>query len=98
MAAVLKTADVKASVGSNPTLSVKLVTLMFLQYFYLSILFIIVFVLFEDPNVPKYIELRLKLFRIDIIKYFMKIKLKRQLDKDQKEFEKWRKSNGKDQM
>jgi len=71
---------------------------MFLQYFYLSILFIIVFVLFEDPNVPKYIELRLKLFRIDIIKYFMKIKLKRQLDKDQKEFEKWRKSNGKDQM
>jgi len=71
---------------------------MLLQYFYLSVFAIIVFILFEDPNVPKYIELRLKLFRIDIIKYYMKVKMKRQLNRDLKEIEKWRQSNGKGKM
>jgi len=57
-----------------------------------------VFVVFEDPNVPKYIELRLQLLRINIIRWFMMKKMKRQLDKDRKEIEKWLKENGKDQM
>ena len=84
--------------GSNPTASVNQISIMLLQYFYLSVFAIIVFILFEDPNVPKYIELRLKLFRIDIIKYYMKVKMKRQLNRDLKEIEKWRQSNGKGKM
>ncbi len=71
---------------------------MLLQYFYLSVFFVLVFILFEDPNVPKYIELRLKLLRIDIIKFFMKQKLKRQLKKDLEEIRKWSKQNGEGKM
>jgi hypothetical protein len=60
------------------------------------------YIIFQDPNVLEYIELRLKLFRIDIIKQYMKFKMKRQLDKDFKDIQKtlneWRKENGESKM
>lgn len=71
---------------------------MTLQYFYILILFVIIFIVFEDPNVPKYIELRYQLLRINIIRWFMIRKMRKQLDNDLKEIKKWAKENGKDQM
>jgi hypothetical protein len=62
----------------------------------------IIYILWQDPNVPKFIELVYQLARINVIRFFMKIKMKRQLDKDykdmQKAMEEWMKNNGKDQM
>jgi len=76
--------------------------MLFEYYFYLTIFVVILFIIFQDPNVSEYIQLRIQLLRIDIIKYFMKIKMKRQLDKDFKEIkktlEKWRKENGEGKM
>lgn len=74
----------------------------FEYYFYISILILMTYIIFQDPNVLEYIELRLKLFRIDIIKQYMKFKMKRQLDKDFKDIQKtlneWRKENGESKM
>lgn len=74
----------------------------FEYYFYISILFLMAYIIFQDPNVPEYIELRLKLLRINIIKQYMKFKMKRQLDKDFKDIQKtmneWRKENGESKM
>lgn len=62
----------------------------------------IVYILWQDPNVPKFIELMTQLARIKVITFFMKIKMKRQLDKDyndmQKAMKEWMKENGKDKM
>jgi len=52
--------------------------------------------------VPKYLELRIKLAQVNLRAFFMKIKLKRQLDRDykniQKDMRERMKENGKDQM
>jgi hypothetical protein len=62
----------------------------------------IVYILWQDPNVPRFIELMYQLAKINVIKFFMKIKMKRQLDKDyrdmQKAMKEWMKENGKDKM
>ena len=62
----------------------------------------IVYILWQDPNVPKFIDLMYQLAKINVIRFFMKIKMKRQLDKDYKDMQKamkeWLKENGKDQM
>ena len=73
-----------------------------LYYFYLTFIAAVVYLVFQDPNVPKYIELRLQLLRIDIIRFFLAKKLKWQLKRDMKRMErdmrKWMKENGKDKM
>ena len=73
-----------------------------LQYFYILFIGVIVLWVFQDPNVPRYIELQFGLLRINIARWFMARKLKRQLDKDyndmQKAMKEWMKENGKDQM
>jgi hypothetical protein len=73
-----------------------------LQYFYILFIGVIVLWVFQDPNVPRYIELQFELLRINIARWFMARKLKRQLDKDyndmQKAMKEWMKENGKDQM
>ena len=73
-----------------------------LQYFYILFLGVIIVWVFQDPNVPRYIELQFGLLRINIARWFMARKLKRQLDKDykniQKDMREWMKENGKDQM
>ena len=62
----------------------------------------IVYILWQDPNVPKFVYLITQLVRINVTRFFMKIKMKRQLDKDyndmQKAMKEWLKENGKDQM
>lgn len=62
----------------------------------------IIYILWQDPNVPKFVHLITQLARIKVITFFMKIKMKRQLDKDyndmQKAMKEWMKENGKDQM
>lgn len=61
-----------------------------------------IYILWQDPNVPEYINLRLKLLRIDIIRWNMARNMKRQLDRESKKMQKemieWLKQNGKDQM
>ena len=73
-----------------------------LYYFYIAIVVAIIYILWQDPNVPKFIELMTQLARIKVITFFMKIKMKRQLDKDyddmQKAMKEWMKENGKDKM
>jgi hypothetical protein len=72
--------------------------------YYISIATIaaIVYILWQDPNVPRFIELMYQLAKINVIRFFMKIKMKRQLDKDYNEMQKamkeWLKENGKDKM
>jgi len=71
-------------------------------YFYITIIALAIYIVCQDTNVPKYLELRIKLAEINLRAFFMKIKLKRQLDKDyndmQKAMKEWTKNNGKDQM
>jgi hypothetical protein len=61
-----------------------------------------VYILWQDPNVAEYINLRLKLLRIDFIRWNMARNMKRQLDKESKKIQKemleWLKENGKDKM
>ena len=59
-----------------------------LYYYYLLILWLILFIVFRDPNVPAYIKLRYQLTRINFIRFFMKVKLKYQLDKDYRQMQK----------
>ena len=72
--------------------------------YYISLVLIcaLVYIIWQDPNVPEYINLRLKLLRIDFIRWNMARNMKRQLDKEskkmQKEMMEWLKKNGKDQM
>jgi hypothetical protein len=72
--------------------------------YYISIAAIaaIVYILWQDPNVPRFIELIYQLAKINVIRFFMKIKMKRQLNKDyndmQKAMKEWMKENGKDKM
>lgn len=62
----------------------------------------IVYVLWQDPNVPRYIELQFQLLRINIARWFMMRKLKGQLmdyEKEAKKIMKERmKNNGEDKM
>jgi len=71
-------------------------------YFYITILALAIYIVWQDTNVPKYLELRIKLAQINLRAFFMKIKLKRQLDRDykniQKDMRERMKENGKDQM
>jgi uncharacterized membrane protein YbhN (UPF0104 family) len=69
-----------------------------LYYFYWCVVAVIIFWVFQDPNVPKYIELRLKLLRINFIKWRMARKMKKEIIRDMKTLEKWVKENGKDKM
>jgi hypothetical protein len=72
--------------------------------YYISLVLVcaVVYILWQDPNVPEYINLRLKLLRIDFIRWNMARNMKRQLDREskkmQKEMAEWLKENGKDQM
>ena len=72
--------------------------------YYISLVLVctIVYILWQDPNVPEYINLRLKLLRIDFIRWNMARNMKRQLDKESKKIQKemldWLKENGKDKM
>jgi hypothetical protein len=63
---------------------------------------VLVFWVFQDPNVPRYIELRIQLLRIDIARWFMMRKLKGQLmdyEKEAKKIMKERmKNNGENKM
>ena len=51
---------------------------------------------------PRFIDLMYQLAKINVIRFFMGIKMKRQLDKDyndmQKAMKEWMKENGKDKM
>jgi hypothetical protein len=71
-------------------------------YISLILVCVLVYVLWQDPNVPEYINLRLKLLRIDFIRWNMARNMKRQLDKESKKIQKemleWLKENGKDKM
>ena len=71
-------------------------------YISLVLLCAVVYILWQDPNVPEYINLRLKLLRIDFIRWNMARNMKRQLDKESKKIQKemleWLKENGKDKM
>jgi hypothetical protein len=62
----------------------------------------IVYTLWQDSNIPKFIELMIQLAWIKVITFFMKIKMKQQLDKDHRDMQKamkeWIKENGKDKM
>jgi hypothetical protein len=69
-----------------------------LYYFYWCVVAVIIFWVFQDPNVPKYIELRLKLLRINFIRWRMARKMRKELIQDMKTLEKWMKDNGKDKM
>jgi len=71
-------------------------------YFYITIIALAIYIVWQDTNVPKYLELRIKLAQVNLRAFFMKIKLKRQLDRDykniQKDMRERMKENGKDQM
>jgi len=71
-------------------------------YFYITIIALAIYIVWQDTNVPKYLELRIKLAKVNLSAFFMKIKLKRQLDRDykniQKDMRERMKENGKDQM
>ena len=71
-------------------------------YISLILLCAVVYILWQDPNVSEYINLRLKLLRIDFIRWNMARNMKRQLDKESKKMQKemleWLKENGKDKM
>jgi hypothetical protein len=73
-----------------------------LYYFYILFTAVIVYWVFQDPNVPRYIELRIQLLRIDIARWFMLRKIKGQLmdyEKEAKKIMKERmKNNGEDKM
>jgi hypothetical protein len=72
--------------------------------YYISLILVcaVVYILWQDPNVAEYINLRLKLLRIDFIRWNMARNMKRQLDKESKKIQKemleWLKENGKDKM
>jgi hypothetical protein len=72
-------------------------------YISLIVLCAAIYIIWQDPNVPEYINLRIKLLHINFIRWRMAKNMKRQLDKEakkmQKEMAEWLKEkNGKDQM
>jgi len=73
--------------------------------YYISLILIcaMIYIIWQDPNVPEYINLRLKLLHINFIRWNMARNMKRQLDREskkmQKEMAEWLKEkNGKDKM
>ncbi len=73
-----------------------------LYYFYILFIGVIIFWVFQDPNVPKFIELQFGLLRINIARWFMMRKLKGQLMDYEKEamkiMKERMKDNGEDKM
>ena len=71
-------------------------------YISLAVITVIVYILWQDPNMPRFIDLMYQLAKINVIRFFMGIKMKRQLDRDyndmQKAMKEWMKENGKDKM
>jgi hypothetical protein len=73
--------------------------------YYISLILIcaLVYIIWQDPNVPEYINLRIKLMHINFIRWNMARNMKRQLDREakkmQKEMAEWLKEkNGTDKM
>jgi len=73
--------------------------------YYISLILIcaLIYIVWQDPNVPEYINLRIKLFHINFIRWRMARNMKRELDREakkmQKEMAEWLKEkNGKDKM
>ena len=71
-------------------------------YISLILLCALIYIVWQDPNVPEYINLRIKLLHISFIRWRMAKNMKRELDREskkmQKEMAKWLKENGKDKM
>jgi hypothetical protein len=71
-------------------------------YISLTVITVIVYILWQDPNMPRFIDLMYQLVKTNTILFFMGIKMKRQLDRDyndmQKAMKEWMKENGKDKM
>jgi hypothetical protein len=67
-------------------------------YISLIVLCATIYIIWQDPNVPEYINLRIKLLHIDFIRWRMARKMRKELKSDMKTLEKWIKENGKDKM
>ena len=71
-------------------------------YISLTVITVIVYLLWQDINLLRFIDLTYQLVKTNTILFFMGIKMKRQLDKDyndmQKSMKEWMKENGKDKM
>ena len=72
-------------------------------YISLIVLCATIYIIWQDPNVPEYINLRIKLLHINFIRWRMAKNMKRELDREakkmQKEMAAWLKEkNGKDKM
>jgi hypothetical protein len=57
-----------------------------------------IYIIWQDPNVPEYINLRIKLLHIDFIRWRMARKMRKEIQSDMKTLERWLKENGKDKM
>ena len=68
--------------------------------YYISLILIcaLIYILWQDPNVPEYINLRIKLLHVNFIRWRMARKMRKELLDDMKTLEKWVKENGKDKM
>jgi uncharacterized membrane protein len=71
-------------------------------YISLTVITVIVYLLWQDINLLRFIDLTYQLVKTNTILFFMGIKMKRQLDRDyndmQKAMKEWMKENGKDKM
>jgi uncharacterized membrane protein len=71
-------------------------------YISLTVITVIVYLLWQDLNLLRFIDLTYQLVKTNTILFFMGIKMKRQLDRDyndmQKAMKEWMKENGKDKM
>jgi len=52
-----------------------------IQYLTIILIFAIVFVLFQDSNIIEYAELRIKLVQVHIMRYFLMMKIRRDIRK-----------------
>lgn len=67
-------------------------------YISITIIAVIVYILWQDPNMSRFIDLMYQLAKINTERFFMAIQIKRQLDKDYKDMKEWMKANGKNKM
>ena len=71
-------------------------------YISLTVITVIVYLLWQDINLLRFIDLTYQLVKTNTILFFMGIKMKRQLDRGyndmQKAMKEWMKENGKDKM
>jgi len=70
------------------------------QYLIVFLIFAIAFVLFQDSNIIEYVELKIKLAQVHIMRYFLLMKIRRDIRKlrmdmirDKKEWLKEQKKN-----